>query len=101
MGRKVSKCKNTNRRNTNRRNTKHRNANNRVKTINGYKIIKCLNPHKSYFKYGGSCDELVKDGYTCRKTGDRTNILLGSGTFGDVYLVEKEGVEYAYENNKV
>jgi len=47
-----------------------------------------LNPHKRSIKYGGSCDELVKDGYTCKNT-------LGRGSHGTVYLVEKGGVEYA------
>jgi serine/threonine protein kinase len=54
-----------------------------------------LNPHKRSIKYGGSCDEFVKDGYTCKNTEDGTNKTLGRGSHGTVYLVEKGGVEYA------
>ena len=84
--RKVTKRRNTKRRvtkriNTKRRNTKRRNTNrvkNKSKFINGYKIIKCLNPHKNSIKYGGSW-----------KIGRQ----LGKGGNGSVYLAEKEGVK--------
>ena len=92
--RRNTKRINTKRINTKRINTKRINTNNRVKNknkfINGYKIIKSLNPHKKSVKYGGSCDEVSGD-FSCKK-------VLGKGTYGSVYLVEKvalPGVEYA------
>ena len=97
--RKVVKRRNTKRRNTKRRNTKRRNTNKLVKhkgkIINGYKIIKRLNYHKSSIKYGGvTCKSVLEDysinGFTCNK---RENI--GQGNYGSVYLVKKRGVLYA------
>ena len=104
--RKYSKRRNTKRRNTLRKlvkrrntkriNTKRRNTNNRVKNknkfINGYKIIKRLNPHKSSIKYGGNCEGVIaqhpEKAISCIKS-------MESGSFGSVYRVNKGEENYA------
>jgi serine/threonine protein kinase len=98
MGRKHSKRKVTKRRITKIRNTLRKGKKNKIakrkidkrkvanklvkhkgKIINGYKIIKRLNTHKSSIKYGGD-----KEDYTPPSTEE----LVGEGGHGQVFLTK-------------
>ena len=102
MGKKQSKRRVKKRRNTKVRNTLRKGKKNKIskrkiankrekhmgKIINGYKIIKRLNTHKSSIKYGGD-----KEDYPTPSTEK----LVGKGSFGQVFLTKnsKDGKLYA------
>jgi serine/threonine protein kinase len=89
--RKVSKRKVTKSKVSKRKVTKRMSkSKNIIKSLNDlkkkYKFIKVLTPYNNAIKYGGG-----RGDYSFKKDDRGNEQLLGEGSFGEVYLVEKAG----------